>query len=98
MAVASIAAAVRGLNLSEWSTVLSTLAGAMNLDPRSLMPVLEQIELVVENETAVLPQSEHDQQQLLQQQSSTPTNKQPPTMPMEFDINDTPKDLTDIHF
>ncbi|KAK8750225.1 hypothetical protein OTU49_015322 [Cherax quadricarinatus] len=100
VAVACIAAAVRGMNLTEWSSVLATLAGAVNLDAHSLMPVVEQIDLVVENETAILPSSEHEHQQQQQQlqQPSTPTNKHHPSTPMEFDINDTPKDLTDIHF
>ncbi|XP_042218964.1 G1/S-specific cyclin-D1-like [Homarus americanus] len=98
IAVAAITAAVRGLNMSSWSEVLSTLASAVNLDAHALMPVIQQIDLVVTKESTILPPSVHNQQQQAQQQPSTPTNKQQATVPMDFDINDTPKDLTDIHF
>ncbi|XP_071543380.1 G1/S-specific cyclin-D2-like [Panulirus ornatus] len=96
VAVAAITAAVRGLYVSEWSNVLSTLAAAVNLDAHALLPVVDQIDLVVENESAILPPSVRNQQ-LQQSQPSTPTNKQQSTMPMEFfDGNETPKDLTDV--
>lgn len=104
VAVASIVAAVRGLNVAEWAAILSSLADAVNLDAHALQPIVEQIEMVVEKETAILPESMHVQQQAQQAQQqqqhpTTPTNKQQPTSPMEFfDGNETPTDLTDIHF
>lgn len=94
VAVAAITAAVRGLYVSEWRSVLSTLATAVSLDAHALLPVVDQIDLVVESESEVLPPSVRNQQL---QQPSTPTNKHQSTAPMEFfDGNETPKDLTDV--
>ncbi|XP_064095568.1 G1/S-specific cyclin-D2-like [Macrobrachium nipponense] len=100
VAVASIAAAVRGLHVSEWPAVLAKLAASVNLDPEGLLPVVQQIDLVVEKEMAILPTSGQQQlqQQQQQQQPSTPTNKQQSTSMDFFDGNETPTDIGDIHF
>ncbi|CAL4070891.1 unnamed protein product [Meganyctiphanes norvegica] len=106
IAVAAIVAAVNGMYPHLGQDALNTLAQAVNLDAQRLQPFVQSIELMVQRESAVLPQPDaHPQvqqqqhQQQLQQQPSTPTSKHPPTSPMEFfDGNETPTDITDIHF
>lgn len=101
MAVASITAAVRGLHTysTQWPSVLSTLAAAVNLDAQALLPVVQQIDVVMEKAANMFPGDGTSQQQQPQQQPLTPTNKQQPSEPMEvIDQNVTPTNLTEIRF
>ncbi|XP_076063920.1 G1/S-specific cyclin-D2-like [Oratosquilla oratoria] len=98
IAAAAIVAAMRGLKIASWPTAMASMSEAASLDCNALEPIVQQIELVVASEIAILPQSISQQSSCLLT-PSTPTSKY--QSPVSMDTSDntgTPKDIIDINF